>query len=70
MSLPRGKLPWQWLVRTQTADGWKTSILPGGTSQHMLKFDADGMPRAVIVSAISRLGREGRPTRVEVEKRN
>ena len=70
MSLPRGKTPWQWLVRTQTADGWQTAIVPGGERQQVLKLADEAEPKAVIVSAVSRLGREGRPTRVEVSKRD
>ncbi len=70
MSLPRGKEPWQWVVRTQTADGWKTAIVPGGEAQYLLKTSDGAEPKVVIISAVSRLGREGRPTRVEIGNRD
>jgi len=69
MSLPKGKQPWQWIVRAQTADGWKTAIVPGGERQYLLKTSDGAEPKVAIVSAVSRLGREGRPTRVEVGNR-
>jgi uncharacterized lipoprotein YddW (UPF0748 family) len=68
MSLKGGKPPWQWLVQAQTSGGWKAHIVAGDQKQHLLKLDKDAGPRAVIVTAISRLGREGRPTRAEIGK--
>jgi uncharacterized lipoprotein YddW (UPF0748 family) len=68
LSLPQGKNPWQWLLRAQTADGWKTMIVPGEEQRYTLKAADGAKPKTVIVSAVSRLGREGRPTRVEVGK--
>lgn len=66
LALPKGKKPWQWLVRAQMTDGWKTVIVPGDEELYMLKNADNATPKAVIVSAVSRLGREGRPTRTEV----
>ena len=71
MKLPRGKEPWQWLVRVQTADGWKTAIVPGGESQHIVSRLLTARTRkAVTVSGVSRLGREGQPARAEIENRD
>ena len=70
LGLPKGKKPWQWLVRTQSADGWKTAIVPGDQELYMLKSADGAKPQEVIVSAVSRLGREGKSDRVEVRKRN
>lgn len=70
MELPRGKESWQWLVRVQTADRWQTSILPGSTGEHFIKLENSAKPKSVVVSAVSRLGREGRPARVEIGNRN
>ncbi len=69
-SLPRAGPPWQWLLRVQTSDGWTTHVAPGGTSEHLVKLPADEKPASVVVSAVSRLGREGRSARVEVGNRN
>jgi hypothetical protein len=67
--VPRGKEPWQWLVCIRTADGWKTRVLPGGDSEHTIKLQDGDKPTSVIVSGVSRLGREGRPARVEIDHR-
>lgn len=65
MSLPKDKKPWQWVVRSQNADGWTTAIVPGDEYDYKLKTGS-GEPKAVVVSAVSRLGREGKPSRAEV----
>jgi hypothetical protein len=70
MSLPRGKEPWQWLVRTRTEGGWKTRILPGSENEHVIQLKAGEKPTSVVVSAVLRLGREGRPARVEIGNRD
>ena len=69
MSIPRGKEPWQWLVKAQTGDAWKTFIVPGGEKEHALTFENGAQPQAVVVSGVSRLGREGKATRAEVKER-
>ena len=69
MKVPSGKEPWQWLVRVSTTTGWKTSILPGGTSQQVVALADGADPRSVTVSGISRLGREGQSTRAKVANR-
>jgi hypothetical protein len=70
MNSPRGKAPWQWLVRTQTAEGWKSVIVPGGDNQTAIKLSDGSEPKSVMVSAVSRLGREGKPARAQISKRN
>jgi uncharacterized lipoprotein YddW (UPF0748 family) len=67
MSLPRSKRPWQWLVRAQMPSGWKTVIVPGSESNHVLKLEGGESAKAVVVSAVSRLGREGKSARAEVK---
>jgi uncharacterized lipoprotein YddW (UPF0748 family) len=67
---PHGKTPWQWLVQTQTADGWQTAIVPGNEIKHVIQLTAGEEPRAVVVSGVSRLGREGKPARVKIGKGN
>ncbi|HVT28286.1 MAG TPA: family 10 glycosylhydrolase, partial [Lacipirellulaceae bacterium] len=59
MKMPRGKAPWQWLVRVRTNDGWRTDIAPGGKHQRIVALDGGAGAREVIVSGVSRLGREG-----------
>ena len=61
LNLPKGEKPWQWLVRIQTTDGWKSEIVPGDKDLYVLKTADGAQPKAVIVSAISRLSREGKP---------
>jgi uncharacterized lipoprotein YddW (UPF0748 family) len=69
MNLPRGRLPWQWLVRAQSADGWKSVIVPGGENQTVIKLSDGTEPKSAVVSAVSRLGREGKPARADISKR-
>jgi hypothetical protein len=69
MKLPRGKDPWQWLVRVQTSDAWKTAIVPGQESQHVISLTDGEEAKAVTVSGVSRLGRLGRPVRAEIKTR-
>ncbi|HEX4412215.1 MAG TPA: family 10 glycosylhydrolase [Lacipirellulaceae bacterium] len=67
MRLPGGEHPWQWLVRMKTSDGWRTAIVPGNQTAYELKGTK---PTSILVSAISRLGREGASTRSEIPKRD
>lgn len=69
MKLPRDKSPWQWLVQVQTSDGWKYAIVPGQQTSYFLPLDAGSDVKAVTVSAVSRLGRLGRPARAEIKTR-
>lgn len=69
MKMPRGKEPWQWLVRVLTTNGWKTSIVPGGASQQLVELPNGSEANSVMVTAISRLGREGQPSRAKVVAR-
>lgn len=70
MKLPRGKSPWQWLVQTQTADGWKSAIVPGGETNHVVKLADGAEPKAIVVTGVSRLGLEGKSARAEIGKPN
>jgi len=70
LRLPRGIKPWQWVVRTQMVNGWKTAILPGDQQLYVLKIADGAKPKAMIISAISRLGCEGPTTRLEIHKRD
>jgi uncharacterized lipoprotein YddW (UPF0748 family) len=69
MKLPRDGEPWQWLVRVQTGDGWKTAIVPGHKSEHVVSLDNGDEAKAAVVSAVTRLGRVGRPARAKIESR-
>jgi hypothetical protein len=70
VKMPSGKEPWQWLVRVLTTKGSRTSILPGGMSEQVVAMPNDVDARTVMVSGISRLGREGQSTRAKVAKRD
>src|SRR4051794_1991376 len=70
MKVPSGKEPWQWLVRVFTTKGWKTSILPGAKSEQVITLANSEDARSILVSGISRLGREGQSTRAKVAKRD
>ncbi len=67
MSLPNGKSPWQWLVRTRTSAGWQDAIVPGDQAHYVIKTSNE-VPAEVVVSAISRLVREGQSSSAKVEK--
>jgi hypothetical protein len=64
------KSPWQWLVRVRTNKGWKTAILPGSTNEQLVALPNGAEARSVIVSGVSRLGREGPSIRAKVAKRD
>jgi hypothetical protein len=70
MRLPGEKSPWQWVVQTRANGDWKTAIVPGRNRRHVLRL-ADGEEvGSVFVSAVTRLGRVGRPARAEIDKRD
>jgi uncharacterized lipoprotein YddW (UPF0748 family) len=66
MKIPRGKPPWQWVVRVRTPDGWTTDFVPGTEKRHMVPSADAKNAKEVIVSAVSRLGQEGEAARVEL----
>jgi uncharacterized lipoprotein YddW (UPF0748 family) len=70
MKVPNGKEPWQWLVRVFTTKGWKTSVLPGAKSEQVITLANSEDARSIMVSGISRLGKEGQSTRAKVAKRD
>jgi hypothetical protein len=70
MKGPKGKEPWQWLVRVFTTKGWKTTIVPGANSEQVVSLANEEDARSVTVSGISRLGKEGQSTRAKVAKRD
>ena len=52
-------LPWIWIVQTQYASGWKTTIYPREVTGAILPFDpALGPPVAVSVTAVNRFGNQ------------
>ncbi|HEX2476080.1 MAG TPA: family 10 glycosylhydrolase, partial [Lacipirellulaceae bacterium] len=66
MRLPDRQSPWQWVMHVQTGDGWKTAIVPGRKSRHVVRV-ADGVDaKQVVVSAVTRLGREGPSARAPI----
>jgi uncharacterized lipoprotein YddW (UPF0748 family) len=65
-----GERPWQWVVREQAPNGWKSKIVPGAKRTYTLPATGEGKPTAVAVSAISRLGIESDPTPITLEHRN
>jgi hypothetical protein len=67
--LIRGKLPWQWLVQVETADGWKNAIVAGAETSHVVPLEPGAVAKAVTVSAVSRLGKLSRPARAEIKTR-
>ncbi|MCC7476118.1 MAG: hypothetical protein IT425_12040, partial [Pirellulales bacterium] len=68
MKLATDQSPWQWVVRTQHANGWKTTILPGETEEYHCKMGDGTLPISVVVSAVTRLGREGPATNVTLPR--
>jgi hypothetical protein len=64
------KEPWQWLVRVFTSKGWKTSVVPGEKSEQVITLANNEDARAIMVSGISRLGKEGQSARAKVAKRD
>lgn len=59
--------PWQWLVRVQTNGAWLTSIVPGRETRHVIRLPEDAHPQQAVVSAVTRLSREGPSTRSAID---
>jgi uncharacterized lipoprotein YddW (UPF0748 family) len=70
MKLPEGTTPWQWAVHVQTDDGWKTEVVPGRKNRHVVRLMGGTTGSDVVVSAVTRLSREGPSTRVQVKERD
>jgi uncharacterized lipoprotein YddW (UPF0748 family) len=70
MEMPRGKQPWQWLVRVESADGLTTSVVAGDKSQQIVPLLDGKEATAVTVTGVSRLGRLGPQARAEIQTRN
>ena len=70
MEMPRGKAPRQWLVRVETASGWKYHIVPGGEAQHTIQLGVGDEVKSVSVAGVSRLGRLGKAASVKIGGRN
>jgi uncharacterized lipoprotein YddW (UPF0748 family) len=70
MSLPSGDSPWQWVVRLQTDDGWKTEIVPGRETRHVVSLRDHRRAKKVAISAVTRLYREGPATYAAVDQRD
>lgn len=64
-----GKSPWLWVVRTRSGDSWTTAIVPGGESKKLIKVADGAKPEEVVVSAVTRLGREGETVSAEVKSK-
>jgi uncharacterized lipoprotein YddW (UPF0748 family) len=69
MKLPGDKAPWQWVIRVQTTDGWKTEIVPGRENRHVVKLPNGVKATQVAVSAVTRLSREGPIEYAKIEQR-
>lgn len=64
-----GKGPWLWVVRTRSGDSWTTAIVPGGESKKLIKVADGAKPEEVVVSAVTRLGREGETVSAAVKSK-
>jgi uncharacterized lipoprotein YddW (UPF0748 family) len=62
--------PWQWVVHVRTGYGWKTEIVPGRKTRHVVPLSDGADAKHVVVSAVTRLSREGPPARVEIQERD
>jgi hypothetical protein len=71
MKLRSGTTPWQWVVRVQTEGGdWKTAIVPGHQNRHAVQLPAGELAKNVVVSAVTRLSREGPTTHAPIDQRD
>jgi uncharacterized lipoprotein YddW (UPF0748 family) len=67
---PKGKAPWQWVVRAKTSNGSMTKILPGQDSELKIALPSGTTAESVSISGVSRLGREGEAAHAKVVKSN
>jgi uncharacterized lipoprotein YddW (UPF0748 family) len=69
MKLPNDQSPWQWVARVQKEDGtWVTAIVPGHQNRHAVALPAGARAKQVVVSAVTRLSREGPTTHAPIEQ--
>ena len=69
MKLPNDQTPWQWAARVQQEDGnWTTAIVPGHQNRHAVAFPAGARANQVVVSAVTRLSREGPTTHAPIDQ--
>jgi uncharacterized lipoprotein YddW (UPF0748 family) len=68
LKLPSGKSPWLWVIRERTGDHWDTMIVAGSKDQHKIQTSVN-ITDEVVVSAVSRTGREGPPAKVNLKGR-
>jgi hypothetical protein len=70
MNLPDDKSPWQWLVRVKKNAVWQTAIVPGRENRHAVALPADARPTTIVVSAVTRLSREGPRAHIQIDGPN
>jgi hypothetical protein len=58
--------PWQWIVHVQTESGWHTAIVPGRKTSHVVRLADVADAKQVVVSAVTRLSREGPSARIPI----
>jgi uncharacterized lipoprotein YddW (UPF0748 family) len=58
--------PWLWVVRSRLGEEWKIAVVPGWMDQHEISRSTR-KPEDVIVSAVSRIGREGPPSHADLK---
>jgi uncharacterized lipoprotein YddW (UPF0748 family) len=62
-----GEKPWQWIVRVGAGDNWRTRVLPAGETEQLIDAAEGTGSLKVIVSAVSRLGLEGRQSSITLK---
>ncbi len=60
---PAGAAPAWWLLRVRRGGAWSTDVLPGWTRTHGIAAGEGPAVEEVAVSAVDRVGTEGRAAR-------
>jgi uncharacterized lipoprotein YddW (UPF0748 family) len=61
---PDGARPAWWVLRVRRGGAWTVDVLPGGVRTYRTGAEPDAPVEEVAVSAVDRVGTEGRPARV------
>jgi uncharacterized lipoprotein YddW (UPF0748 family) len=66
MKAARGKAPALWVVRVLDGGQWSTTIVSGMENRRVIELPDGAQPESVAVSAVTRLGKEGKVVTAKV----
>jgi len=67
-TMPKGKPPWLWVIKTLQGNSWQTTILPGTADSYAIESEGDLRPERITVSAVNRTGAEGPVAKLDLNQ--